>query len=187
MRALFVFYAVIVSAIFSATPTAAADEIPRILVTGRIWIGNPQQPWAEAIAIEGDRIAFVGGRADAAKRAGRSAKVIDAGERLVAPGMIDAHIHLIDGGLRLASVQLRDASTQAEFARRIAEFARQPRRDGAWITGGDWDHTLWGASFPIESGLTKRLRRRQSGFRVSMGTWRSRTPRPCGPPASATR
>lgn len=133
-----------------ATPLlcAAATEATQTLVVGRVWTGNPAQPWAEAVAVDGDRIAFVGDREEAAKRLGSEAKVINAGDGVVVPGMIDAHIHLIDGGLHLTSVQLRDADSREEFVRRIGEFAKQPRREGAWITGGDWDHTLWGGELP---------------------------------------
>jgi predicted amidohydrolase YtcJ len=61
--------------------------------------------------------------------------------------MIDAHIHLIGGGLHLTSVQLRDAKTREEFVQRIADFAKKAPA-GAWITGGDWDHTVWGGEMP---------------------------------------
>jgi predicted amidohydrolase YtcJ len=116
-------------------------------VTGRVWTGNANQPWAEAVAIRGDRIVAVGSRTEVASLAGRNAEVVDAGDGLVVPGLIDSHIHLIEGGLHLTSVQLRDASTREEFVQRIGEFATK-RKPGEWITGGDWDHTLWGGELP---------------------------------------
>jgi predicted amidohydrolase YtcJ len=117
------------------------------LIVGRVWTGNPEQPWAEAVAVEGERIVAVGSREVAEKAAGESPKRIDAGNGVVVPGMIDSHIHLIGGGLHLTSVQLRDASTREEFVRRVGEFAKKLPA-GAWITGGDWDHTLWGGELP---------------------------------------
>ena len=144
--------ALLVSFVLSGTVArlhaVAAGEKTQTLVVGRVWTGNPDEAWAEAVAVDGDRIAYVGDRVEAAKRLAADAKVVDAGDGLVVPGMIDAHIHLIDGGLHLTSVQLRDADSKEEFARRIGEFAKQPRRAGAWITGGDWDHTLWGGEQP---------------------------------------
>jgi predicted amidohydrolase YtcJ len=44
-------------------------------------------------------------------------------------------------------VQLRDAKTRDEFVARIAAFARTVPA-GTWITGGDWDHQLWGGELP---------------------------------------
>ncbi|MGD9633661.1 MAG: amidohydrolase [Pirellulales bacterium] len=124
-----------------------AEESPlETLVVGRIWTGDPQRPWAEAVAIEGDRIVAVGTRADVAAHVGTGAQVIDAGDGIVVPGLCDSHIHLIEGGGHLASVQLRDATSREEFVRRIGEFADARRKSGSkeWITGGDWDHTQWG-------------------------------------------
>ena len=56
-------------------------------------------------------------------------------------------MHFLDGGQRLASVQLRDAKTRDEFVARIAAFAKTVPA-GTWITGGDWDHQLWGGELP---------------------------------------
>ncbi|MGH9160902.1 MAG: amidohydrolase, partial [Vicinamibacteraceae bacterium] len=55
--------------------------------------------------------------------------------------------HFIDGGFRLASVQLREARTREEMAERLATFAKDTP-EGTWITGGDWDHALWGGELP---------------------------------------
>src|SRR2546429_2011697 len=64
------------------------------------------------------------------------------------PGFADGHTHFIDGGFQLVSVDLRDAATPQEFIHRIAEYAKR-LKPGQWITGGDWDHTLWkGAPLP---------------------------------------
>jgi predicted amidohydrolase YtcJ len=115
-----------------------------ILTNGKIWTGNPQRPWAEAVAIEGNRIVAVGSSADI----GRNGTIIDLRGRLAVPGFIDNHTHFIDGGFELSRVQLRDAATQQEFARRIGEYAKRVG-PGKWITGGQWDHTIWNpASLP---------------------------------------
>ena len=56
-------------------------------------------------------------------------------------------MHFVDGGFRLTSVQLRDASSRDAFVSRIKAFAATVPA-GTWITGGDWDHTLWGGELP---------------------------------------
>jgi predicted amidohydrolase YtcJ len=129
----------------SETPHyAGGTMITLTLINGRVWTGNPSQPEAEAVVIAGDRIVAVGRTADIG---GAGGEVVDLGGRFVVPGFIDAHIHFLDGGFRLASVQLRDAATREEFVARIKAFtATVP--PGTWITGGDWDHTLWGGELP---------------------------------------
>jgi hypothetical protein len=131
----------------SDSETSAGAPADLVILGGRVWTGNPDAPWAEAVAVRGERIAAVGSRAEIEALADEDTRVIDAAGGLVTPGFIDAHVHFIDGGERLASVQLRDASTPEEFARRIGEFATT-LPPSTWILGGDWDHTLWGGELP---------------------------------------
>lgn len=126
--------------------TTGGPVITLALVNGRVWTGNAAQSEAEAIAIAGERIAAVGTTAEIRELAG-TAETIDLGGRFVVPGFIDSHVHFLDGGFRLSSVQLRDARTREDFAARIEAFAATVPA-GTWITGGDWDHTLWGGELP---------------------------------------
>jgi predicted amidohydrolase YtcJ len=126
--------------------TVFAPGATLTLINGRVWTGNPAQPDAEAIAINGDRIVAVGSTGEIRALAGTTTP-IDLGGRFVVPGFTDAHVHFLDGGFRLSSVQLRDARTREEFVSRIKSFAATVPA-GTWITGGDWDHTLWGGELP---------------------------------------
>ena len=117
------------------------------VVNVRAWTGDPRRPWAEALAVAGDRIAAVGSAAEIRKLTPRAARVIDGAGRMAVPGFIDSHIHFVDGGRGLASVQLRDARSPREFIERIAAHAAA-RPPGDWITAGDWDHEQWGGELP---------------------------------------
>jgi predicted amidohydrolase YtcJ len=128
------------------TTTRQQGPVTLAIVNARVWTGDSTRPWAEAIAVRGDRIASVGSSAAVRKMAG-DARVIDAAGQMVVPGFIDSHVHFVDGGFRLSSVQLRDAKTPAEFIARIKTFAASAPA-GAWITGGDWDHEHWGGELP---------------------------------------
>jgi predicted amidohydrolase YtcJ len=125
----------------------AAAPVTLAVVNARIWTGDTRRPWADGMAISGDRITTVGSSAEVRKLATSSTRIIDAHGMMVAPGFIDAHVHFLDGGFGLASVQLRDAKTPQEFVRRIGEFAKTLPA-GAWITNGDWDHEQWGGELP---------------------------------------
>lgn len=124
---------------------ARAQQPADLVIYGRTWTGDPTHPWAEVVAVRGDRIVGVGARRQALQWVGRNTRVIDNGRGLVVPGFGDAHTHFVAGGFQLVSVDLRDADSPAVFIRRIAEFARSIPPDH-WITGGDWDHERWPGS-----------------------------------------
>lgn len=137
---------VIAIAWLAGTPVSA-DPPADLVLHGFVWTAETTRPWAEAIAIQGTKVVAVGSRASMSDWVGADTEVIQADQALIVPGWIDAHVHLLDGGANLNSVQLRDATTQELFVQRIAEYAaRTP--PGTWITGGDWDHTLWGGDLP---------------------------------------
>lgn len=119
-----------------------------VLVHGKIWTEDPQRPEAEAVAIQGDRIAAVGTSTQILKYAGPGTQVVELHGRRVIPGFNDAHVHFVAGGAALAGVQLGNVTGPAEFRRRIGAFARtQPK--GTWIQSGGWDQTAWTpAAFP---------------------------------------
>jgi predicted amidohydrolase YtcJ len=146
MRRLVPLLLVLVAACSPAPPAPPGPAVTLAVVNARVWTGDPALPAAQAVAISGDRIIAVGSSQDIRARAG-AAEVIDAGGQFLVPGFIDTHVHFIDGGFRLASVQLRDATTREAFVARIAAFAKTVPA-GTWITGGDWDHQLWGGELP---------------------------------------
>lgn len=72
----------------------AAQPAPRAdlaIVNARVYTGDPARPWAEAVSIRTNRIEEVG--TTAAIKAAGADRVIDAGGRLVIPGINDAHAH----------------------------------------------------------------------------------------------
>ena len=123
-----------------------APQVTLAVVNARVWTGNPARPWADAIAVGGDRLVAVGSSAEIRKLAG-NAETIDANGQFLVPGFIDSHVHFVDGGYRLSSVQLKDANTPQEFVRRIKDFATTVPA-GTWIQGGDWDNERWGGELP---------------------------------------
>ncbi len=132
-------------AVLSTLASPAAARQATLIVYGRVWTGDSARPWAEALAVQGDRITAVGSRAEVRQLAGPATRVLDNGANLVTPGFGDAHTHFVGGGFQLVSVDLRDADTPEEFIRRLAAFARTLPA-GRWITGGDWDHERWRGS-----------------------------------------
>ena len=145
----FTVFVITLVAFSACTKPPKADKI----IVGKIWTGNPEQQWAEAMAILGDSIVEVGNKVDIEKWAGPETERITTAEgNLIVPGFIDCHVHFVEGGFALSSVQLRDAKTPEEFIRRIAAYAQTVAR-GTWITSGDWDHENWGGVLPTREWI----------------------------------
>lgn len=134
--------AAIIVALVVVSCNVSTQTSDMIITNARIWTGNADQPYAEAMAVSGDTIVAIGSNREVMKYRSGSGTVIDLGGRFVTPGFIDSHVHLLQGGSNLASVQLRDASTPEEFTRRIKEYAAT-LKPGTWILGGDWDGMGW--------------------------------------------
>jgi predicted amidohydrolase YtcJ len=113
-----------------------------IVTNAAVYTVDKQHPNAEAVAVMGDRIVAVDSRAQIDLWRGPQTKVIDAGGKLVLPGLNDAHVHFMQGGAQLDQVQLTDAATPEEFAKRIAAQVKKTPK-GEWILGGRWDETKW--------------------------------------------
>lgn len=83
----------LVSLAFCLLSGIAQAEPSLVLLSGKVFTGDTARPWAEAVAIEGDRISAVGTTAEIRALAGATTKVIDLAGRLVIPGINDAHMH----------------------------------------------------------------------------------------------
>jgi len=132
-----------------AVVSACSPKADLVITGGSVWTGlSTGRGRPGAVAISAGKILAVGDSADIARYVGSRTEVLRAHGGLILPGFADGHTHFIDGGFQLASINLRDAATPQEFVRRLKEYAAH-LKPGEWITGGDWDHTLWhGAPLP---------------------------------------
>ena len=123
----------------------AKNAADTIVIHGRIYTLNSKQPWAQALAIRGDKIVAVGDDATIAKFRGPDTKVIDAAGQLVLPGFVDCHIHFMDGSLSLGRVNLEGAKDVAEIQQRLRDYAtKHPGNE--WLLGRGWDYAMFGAA-----------------------------------------
>jgi len=82
-------------AVLVAACAGAPAPADRVYTNGRIYTVNDAQPWAEAMAVAGNDIVFVGSAQDAERFVGPATEVEDLGGRFVMPGIIATHEHSI--------------------------------------------------------------------------------------------
>jgi predicted amidohydrolase YtcJ len=105
-----------------------------LIRNARVYTVDETQPWAEAVAVRGNRIVFVGSAAEADSWRGPQTEVIDGAGRTLLPGLIDSHFHLLWGSLKLDDLPLWDVEDMDQLATLIRDYAAaQPQR--AWIVG----------------------------------------------------
>jgi predicted amidohydrolase YtcJ len=114
-----------------------------VLVNGRIYTVNPQQPWAEAVAIRGDKILAVGKNDDVQRYRGSSTKVLDAKGQLVLPGFTDCHIHFMEGSVGLTRVDLIGTKSIEEIQKKVKDYASSHPNE-PWIVGAGWTYPTFG-------------------------------------------
>ncbi|MBH0237471.1 imidazolonepropionase [Methylobrevis albus] len=97
--------------------------------------GTDLEPVAGAVTVQGGRIAHVGAEADIPAEIRAGAEITDCGGRLMTPGLIDCHTHLVHGGDRAREFELRlDGASYEEIARAgggIASTVRATRAASA--------------------------------------------------------
>jgi len=104
----------------------------RIFFHAEVFTGDPLNPYAEAVAIRGDKILAVGNLSEVVKEASSTAERIDLEGASLFPGFIDSHSHSIDGGLSLISA---DASEKVHALRELPPFVEEAKHTGKGMRG----------------------------------------------------
>lgn len=111
--------------------------------TGKIYTVDPEQPWAQAVAIRDGKIIYVGSDDGVRVHISPDTAVYDLRGRLMMPGFQDAHIHPVYGALEVLACDLSGQADIAEYRTKISEcVAAEP--DADWLTGGGWSMAAFG-------------------------------------------
>ena len=123
-----------------------------VLSGGAIYTLDAARTWAQAVAIRGGRLVYVGTNDGAKTCVGPETRVIELGGRFVMPAFQDAHVHPVGAGVELGLCDLNGAKTVDELRERIVKYAAD-HPDRPWITGGGWDLPLFPAANPKKEML----------------------------------
>jgi predicted amidohydrolase YtcJ len=117
---------------FFLLPGALAQQPDKLFFHAKVFTADPQNPYAEAVAIRGDKILAVGNLTEVEKSAAPTAERIDLEGKTLFPGFIDSHSHSIDGGLNLISA---DASEKITSINQLPTFAANAKKSGKGMRG----------------------------------------------------
>jgi predicted amidohydrolase YtcJ len=130
---------------FMSGPSHAqgADGAERVFFNAKVFTGVPEHPYAEAVAIRGDKIVGVGNLSDVLLAASPTAQKIDLEGKTVLPGLIDSHVHPIMAGLSLVGA---DVSDQVHSIDELARYAADAKKAGKGMRGD----VLYISGLPLE-------------------------------------
>jgi predicted amidohydrolase YtcJ len=100
-------------------------------------IYSPSEPFATALLVDGDTVAWLGSEEAADTRAADADQLVQLDGALVTPAFVDAHAHVTETGLALGGLDLRSARSVAEILAAVEAASRSGR--GRPILGHGWD------------------------------------------------
>ena len=109
----------------------SADVIIR---NAKIFTSDESNPRAEAVAVEANRIVYVGTNEGVELFKGQSTRVIDGQGHTLTAGFIDTHVHLLWGSIWMGSAQLQEVRTKEDLKRVLLDFADQ-NKTNPWVVG----------------------------------------------------
>jgi predicted amidohydrolase YtcJ len=138
LSTLFVLVVVLVACSRHPSNRPAADLVIR---NARIYTVEKDRPWAQALAVRGDRIVWVGEEKDVTSQIGPATRVVDAGDKMLLPGFIDSHLHVrIGAGANV--LRIANANTLAEIQRQVKKFSDE-NPDLKWIEADGWNYSAF--------------------------------------------
>jgi predicted amidohydrolase YtcJ len=143
---------------------APLDAVPEIIFfNGVIYTGvglqQDKPETVQAMAIGGGKILAVGTTEEITRLAGPHTRLKDLNtantSTYVFPGFNDAHTHLGGAGQTKLNVDLTGVKSLAAMMTSVQAFSKDAP-SGHWLTGGNWDHTLWAdKTLPTRQDLDK--------------------------------
>ncbi|MDD3719443.1 MAG: amidohydrolase family protein [Actinomycetota bacterium] len=116
-----------------------ADLADMVVADARIFTSDAARPRASAMAVRGGRIIYVGDDGGAAVHVGQDTRLIDGRKRVLTPGFIDNHCHVvwIGGMTAIMTPRLLEAANLEEMLEMVLDQSRA-NPDLPYVSGVGW-------------------------------------------------
>lgn len=143
------------------TEPAAQPAADFVFRNGPVYTVSSEQPWAQAVAVTGSSITYVGDEGGLAGLVGPQTQVVDLNGKLLMPGFVEGHIHPFLGAFLTSGVDLQ-VPTRDDALAAIADYARE-HPDGV-VRGFGWRVDMFGPDGPTRAELDQVLPDRPGFF-----------------------
>lgn len=133
----------LVAVMFAVTSCRQKNQPADLIIYGgTIYTVNDKQPVAEAVVVRGDKIEYVGTQQEALRYKGEATQLLNLEGKVMTPGFIEGHGHLMGVGYNELNLDLMDVKNYDELVERVREAATQAQ-PGQWILGRGWHQDKW--------------------------------------------
>ena len=122
------------------TSCSSKQQVELIVTNGNIYTVDDHFQKAEAFAVNNGKFIAVGSNTDILKKF-KTKKIIDAKNKTIVPGLIDAHCHFYGLGNYMQLVDASGTNSFNEVIERIVDFQKEKKTD--FILGRGWDQNDW--------------------------------------------
>jgi len=118
------------------------EKADLVFKNGMVYTVNEEQPQVQAVAVKGDTIVFVGSDQDVEAWIGDNTRVIDLQGKMLTPGFIEGHGHIMGVGYNELNIDLLSTTSYEEIIQLVKDAAAKAK-PGQWIVGRGWHQDKW--------------------------------------------
>jgi predicted amidohydrolase YtcJ len=132
---------------------AGAQPADMLFTGGRIWTADTDTPLAQAVAVRGDSIVYVGSLRGAKALIGPKTERVSLKGRMLMPGMFDGHVHPMGVGMSLTLMcDVSGINASARILMKLKSCAEKLPQ-GAWLLGRGWALGAFPGANPTRQAL----------------------------------
>lgn len=121
----------------TSSVTFAAVKADMVIHNAKVYTVNDNDTIAQAIAVKGNKIIYVGNDAGVDKHINNRTQIFNARKRMVLPGLHDVHSHPLEAADSTISCTLK---YENNVNQNLAAIKKCKKSTGGWILG--WGHSI---------------------------------------------
>lgn len=134
---------VTLTALLMTSTAALAQTADMVFTNASVLTMDDANPKAEAVAVEGNKIIFVGSAADAQKHVGDATEVFDLSGRALLPGFVSGHDHIVSSNWTKPGLNLNPATSREDTLARIRAYVEE-NPDLPYVLGHGYNPSVMG-------------------------------------------
>jgi predicted amidohydrolase YtcJ len=125
VRHVWVLFVLAMTSLLIGCVKPADSGVDHVFINAAVFTLAESKPWAEAVAVDGDRIVYVGDNDGALALVGHATITHNISGKMLLPGFIDTHMHPVSGGAYAKALSLDTFGTVEDWISAIGQYAQE--------------------------------------------------------------